>query len=71
MFVLEQVSKEKPFSVLLSEVTQVIPGYSAGSGLDKATSLIIQNLLDCRILSFLTLRHLGTNVAGAVHREKP
>lgn len=71
MFVLKQVSKEKPFSVSLSDITQVVPGFSAGTGLDKATFPIIQNLLDCCFLSFLTLRHLGTNIAVEVHRGKP
>ena len=71
MFVLEQVSKQKPFSVLLSDITQVIPGYSAGSGLDKATFLIIQNLLGGGCRCFPTLKRLGASIAVAVHREKP
>lgn len=67
MFILKQISKENLFS-LLSEVTQVIPGYSSGSGLDKGTFPVTQNLLDCNFLSFLTLRHLRTNVI--VYRKK-
>lgn len=71
MFVLEQVSREKLPSDLLSDFTQVIPGYSVRTGLGKATLPITQNLLDCHFLSFLTLRHLEINVAVSVHTEKP
>lgn len=63
----KQVSKENLLS-LLSDVTQVIPGYSTESGLDKGTFPVTQNLLECHYLSFLTLRHLRTNVI--VYREK-
>lgn len=68
MFVLKQVGKENLFS-LLSNVTQVIPGCSTGSDLGKSTFPVTQNLLDCDFLSFLTLRHLRTNII--VYREKP
>lgn len=66
MFILKQVSKENLYS-LLNDVTQVIPGYCRGSGLDKGTFPVTQNLLGCHCLSFLTLRHLRTNVI--VYRE--